>query len=238
MSRKSAGHRMAVAEILEFLREHGSEKNREGMKRFGIVSDNAFGVPVPVLRSLAKQIGKDHELAAELWETKFHEALLLAVFIDEPEKVTLIQMNAWAKRFYSWDLCDQCCMNLFDKTPFAYERAIAWSRQKQEFVKRAGFAMMATLAVHDKKAPDAVFIPFLVRIEEESDDERNFVRKAVNWALRQIGKRNERLHKTAMQSAHRVLRRETKAARWIATDALREFKSETTLRRLKRRATS
>ncbi len=224
-----------IHDIISWFRKNKNRKNREGLSRFGIVSENAFGIPIPKLRALAKKIGKNHELALELWKTDYHEALLLAAFIDDPEKVSVKQMNSWAKRFYSWDLCDQCCLNLFDKTPFAYERALAWSKQKQEFVKRAGFALMAVLAVHDKKAPDAVFIPFLLRIEDESDDERNFVRKAVNWALRQIGKRNSALHKTAMQVAHRIQKKESRTAKWIASDTIRELQSATAHRMLTRR---
>ncbi len=220
-----------VEDILKELRALGTEKNREGMKRFGIVADKAFGIPVPVVRNLAKKYKKNHELALELWESEYHEARTLAAFIDDPAKVTEKQMEKWVKDFDSWDICDQTC-GLFDRTPFAFDKAKEWCRREEEFVRRAGFAMMASLAVHDKKASDAMFVEFFPLIEQYAFDERNFVRKAVNWALRQIGKRNAELHKKALACAERVVKQDHKSAKWIARDALRELHSSAVLTKL------
>ena len=200
--------------------------NVEGMSRYGISSKNTLGVSVPVLRKMAKEIGRNHTLAQRLWSSGIHEARLLAGFIDEPVKVTQEQMEAWAADFESWDVCDQVCSNLFDKTSFAYVKAEEWSSRQEEFVKRAGFVLMAALAVHDKKAPDEKLTVFLPLILRESTDERNFVRKAVNWALRQIGKRNSNLHTEALKTANKILGLDSKSARWIASDAIRELQNK------------
>jgi 3-methyladenine DNA glycosylase AlkD len=194
---------------------------------------------------MARELGRDHRLAQELWATGVHEARLLAVFVDEPARVTPEQAEAWAAEFDSWDLCDQCCSNLFDRADFAYEKAAEWSGRDEEFVKRAGFALMAVLAVHDTKADDARFLEFLPIIEREAADERHYVKKAVNWALRQIGKRNLRLNRYAIATAQEVhvsglKTRSTDnlgsaSARWIASDALRELKSEAVQTRLRER---
>jgi len=213
-----------VAFILSQLREMSTPAVREGMQRFGIDATHALGVSIPALRALAKEIKKDHALALALWETKFHEARILASMIDDPAHVTVRQIDAWVKDFNSWDLCDQVCGNLFDRTAFAVEKAIAFSKRKEEFVKRAGFVLMAEYAVHNKKAEDKVFLAFLPLIEKEACDDRNFVKKAVNWALRQIGKRNARLREAAILTAERILLQDSNAARWIARDALRELK--------------
>src|SRR5947207_4324215 len=189
---------MRLPAILDELRSLGDPAGREGMARFGINAERALGIRIPQLRAIARRVGKDHELAAELWASGIHEARLLACFIDDPSQVTEAQMEAWAAEFDSWDLVDQCCGNLFDRTPFAYAKAAEWAGREEEFVKRAGFAMMAELAVHDKRAPDERFEPFLPLIEREAPDRRNFVRKAVNWALREIGKRNAALHAEAI----------------------------------------
>jgi 3-methyladenine DNA glycosylase AlkD len=159
------------------------------MARFGIKPALAYGVPKPALRRLARDIGKDHGLAQRLWATGVHEAMVLASMIDDPLKVTVDQMDAWANDFDNWDVCDQCCLNLFWKTAFAYEKAEDWTASDREFVKRAGFVLIASLAVHDKKASDNKFDVFLSIIRREAADDRNYVRKAVNWALRQVGKR-------------------------------------------------
>jgi 3-methyladenine DNA glycosylase AlkD len=213
-----------AAFILSQLREMGSPAAREGMQRFGIDTTHALGVSIPALRSLAKAIKKDHILALALWETEYHEARILASMIDDPTQVTVRQIDAWVKDFNSWDLCDQVCGNLFDRTAFAVEKAMAFSKRKEEFVKRAGFVLMAEYAVHNKKAEDKVFLAFLPLIEKEAYDDRNFVKKAVNWALRQIGKRNARLREAAIFTAERILLQDSNAARWIARDALRELK--------------
>lgn len=217
---------MEVKEIIELLESWADKKNTEGMARFGINVEKAFGISMPKLRSLAKQLGKDHKKALELWETKIHEAMILAALIDQPALVTKKQMDKWVKDFDSWDVCDQCCMNLFDKTAFAYEKAIEWSSKKEEFVKRAGFALMASMAVHNKKESDEFFESFFPVIKKESTDERNFVKKAVNWALRQIGKRNEHLCSEAIKLSNEILLIDSKAARWIANDAIKELSTK------------
>ncbi|MFH1199825.1 MAG: DNA alkylation repair protein [Candidatus Micrarchaeota archaeon] len=225
----------SCAAIVRSLKSRRNAANIAGMARFGISTKNTLGVSVPVLRSMAMEIGKDHELALQLWKTGIHEARLLAGFIDDPAKVTEAQMESWAADFDSWDTTDQVCGNLFDRTPFAYNKAVEWSAREEEFVKRAGFALMAALAVHDKKAGDGKFLKFLPIIAREATDERNFVRKAVNWALRQIGKsRNRRLHAAAIASAKEIARTDSKAAKWIAADALRELAGPAVQKRLAR----
>lgn len=209
--------------LLSELRKRGSKRNREGMARFGIETSKALGVSVVDIRAGAKGVKRDHRLAAELWATGIHEARILATIIDEPGKVTAQQMDRWARDFNSWDLCDQACGNLFDKTPHAFAKALEWSRREEEFVKRAGFALMAYLAWHDKKAPDSAFKPFFKEIVRGSADERNFVKKTVNWALRQIGKQRPGLRKDAVACASRLAKSPDKTARWIGTDALREL---------------
>ena len=213
-------------QIVRELRSMKNRKNLEGMARYGINTDNAMGIPVTTLRKMARGLGRDHELSLSLWDTGIHEARILASIVAEPQRVTKGQIETWVKDFDSWDLCDQVCINLFDKTPFAYEKAVGWSRRRAEFVKRAGFALMAALAVHDKKAPDKVFDPFFQAIVRESTDERNFVKKAVNWALRSIGKRNRKLNKNALSVAKTILQIDSKSSRWIANDAIRELNSE------------
>ncbi len=213
----------AFSEIISELKSHSSKKNIEGMARFGISAKNTLGVPIPILRSMAKDIGKNHSLALELWNSKIHEARILAGMIDDFSLVSKKQMDSWIEDFDSWDVCDQICMNLFDKTPFAFSKAIEWSSRKSEFEKRAGFALMACLAVHAKKAKDKDFEKFLPIIQREAIDERNFVKKAVNWALRQIGKRNSALCKKAISVAREIEKIDSKSAKWIAKDAIREL---------------
>lgn len=213
--------------IIKELRSYANPKNLKGMARFGITGKNMLGgPPIPVLRKMAREIGKNHEISLELWQSEIHESRILAGMIDEPEKVTEKQMEEWVKDFDSWDICDQVCSNLFDKNRFAYQKIGEWTKRKEEYVKRAGFVLMATLAVHDKEANDTTFIKFLPIIKRESTDERNFVRKAVNWALRQIGKRNDHLKKEAIQTAKEILKIDNKAAQWIAKDAIRELNSK------------
>jgi len=217
---------MTVNEIIGYLKKNSNMRDREGMARFGIDVKYALGVKIPVLRSLAKKIGKNHKLALDLWKTKIHEARILASMIDEPKKVREIQMEQWVKCFNSWDICDQVCMNLFDKTDFAWKKINDWPKRKEEFVKRAGFSLMACLVWHDKKSQDAEFIKFFPIIKKYSDDERNFVKKAVNWALRQTGKKNSNLKKHAIKIAKEILKINSKSAQWIAKDALRELKNQ------------
>jgi 3-methyladenine DNA glycosylase AlkD len=219
-------------DVLRRMKSLATPEYLKGMGRFRINTEKALGVSIPHLRSLAREIGKSHELAQELWSSEIHEARILATMIDDVLKVTDKQMEEWVKDFDSWDLCDQCIGNLFCRTKGAYGKAVIWSGREEEFVRRAGYAMMAYLAVHDKKASDERFLEFLSNIEQDSIDERNFVKKAVNWALRQIGKRNPSLNKKAIHSAKEVQRKDSKAARWIAADALRELTSAKLLEQL------
>jgi 3-methyladenine DNA glycosylase AlkD len=222
------------SEILDRLKALSNPKAVEGMARFGINPENTYGVSIPNLRQIAKELGTDHHLAQELWSSGIHEAKILASMIDDPEEVIEVQMERWVKDFDSWDICDQCCSNLFDKTDLAYQKAVEWSARDEEFVKRAGFVLMATLAVHDKKAEDRAFLQFLPLIKRESTDARNLVKKAVNWALRQIGKRNIVLNIKAIETAKAIRELETRSAQWIAADALRELTSEKVQTRLLR----
>jgi 3-methyladenine DNA glycosylase AlkD len=223
-----------VKGVIAELRSKADPGAAKGMARFGISSENALGVSMPVLRRMAKGLGKDHGIAAGLWKSGIHEARVLAALVDEPLKVTESQMERWVKDFDSWDVCDGCCGNLFDRTPFAYRKAVEWSTRKEEYVKRAGYVLMAELAVHDKDASDEMFLRFFENIIEGSTDSRNFVRKAVNWALRQIGKRNLDLNKAADELAQMISRIDSPSARWIASDALRELRSDTIQRKLRR----
>jgi 3-methyladenine DNA glycosylase AlkD len=214
---------MNLKSVINLLKKNANRKNVEGMARFGINPKNTLGISIPFLRSLAKKIGKDHKLVAQLWKSKIHEARMLAGFIDDPKLVTPKQMESWAKDFDSWDICDQVCSNLFDKTPYAYQKARQWTKSKKEFVRRAGFVMMACLAVHDKSAPDKKLLQFFPLIEKYATDERNFVKKAVNWALRQIGKRHPTLRKPAISLARKLADSKSPSARWAGKDALREL---------------
>lgn len=215
----------SAPQVIEKLKSLANPANVAGMARYGINSSGTLGVPVPVLRQLARETGKDHSLALALWASGLHEARILASMVDDPNLVTEAQMEGWVAGFDSWDICDQVCSNLFDKTPYAHAKAVEWSRRREEFVKRAGFALMACLAVHDKKAGDRDMLKFLPYIEKGAVDERNFVRKAVNWALRQIGKRNGALRPAAIECARRILKLDSKSARWVASDALRELET-------------
>lgn len=224
---------LRVQKVLEEIRAAGSQANRAGMARFGIATEKAFGVKHPVLKKIAKELGHDNRLAQELWDSGYHEARLIAPLVADPATFTKAQANAWVKDINSWDICDGFTGNLVDRLPFAYELAPAWARRKDEFVRRAGFALMAWLPVHDKQAADVKFDPFFDLIIEYAYDERNFVMKAVNWALRQLGKRNLALNRKAIATARIVAKQESKAARWIAKDALRELQSEAVQQRLR-----
>jgi 3-methyladenine DNA glycosylase AlkD len=203
------------------------------MARFGISSKDTLGVPVVELRSLAREIGKDHNLALALWYSGIHEARLLASMVDDPRQVSEAQMEAWVSDIDSWDVCDGLCGNLFDRTPFAWDKAVEWSGRQEEFVKRAGFVLMTQLAVHNKQAADQRFEAFFPLILREANDDRNFVKKAVNWALRAIGKRNRRLNAKAVEVARQIQEMSSRTARWIANDALRELTSEKITNKLK-----
>jgi 3-methyladenine DNA glycosylase AlkD len=225
---------MELSDILDRLNALGSERNRAGMARFGIRTERALGISVTDLRKVAREVGHDHALALALWETDIHEARIMASIVDDPKAVTEEQMERWVADFDSWDLCDQCCGNLFAKTPFAFRKAEEWTGREAEFEKRAGFALMAALAVHGKKASDADYLPFLEIIKREATDERNFVKKAVNWALRQIGKRDEWLNRAAIETAREIAALPSRPARWIAADALRELTGEAVQKRMSR----
>jgi 3-methyladenine DNA glycosylase AlkD len=201
-----------------------------GMVRFGITPARAYGIKIPVLRQMAKAIGPNHALALQLWANDSRETRILASMVDDPKQVTEAQMDQWAQAFDYWEICDQCIQNLFEKTPYAYQKAVEWSGREEEFVKRAGFVLMARLAVGhklvgDKQAADEKLAAFLPLIEREAADARNNVKKGVSWALRQIGKRNRALHEEAVATAERIQAQESKAARWVASDVLRELES-------------
>ena len=230
----AAGQReMNCNQVIDTLKSLADPDYLAGMTHFAIKTDNALGISAPRMRKLAKEIGTDHKLAMELWESNIHEARVIAALIDDPRQVTKSQMNNWVRQFDNWGVCDACCGVLFDKTPFAWDKAIEWPERKEEFVKRAGFVLMAALAVHDKRAPDKNFVPFFDIIKQHADDERNFVKKAVNWALRQIGKRNRLLNKKAVAVAKEIREMDSPAARWIAADAIRELTNKKILARLR-----
>jgi len=224
---------LEVKQVVDRLKSLGNPRAVEGMARFGVQSSNSFGVSVPTLRTLASEVGRNHTLALKLWETGLHDARLLATMIDDPRQVTVDQMDKWVGDLDSWDVVDGSCGNLFDKTPFAVAKAKEWCKRDEEFVKRAGFVLMAELAVHDKNAKDQVFLDFLPLIVGGASDKRNFVKKAVNWSLRQIGKRNLKLNKAAASTALKIRKIESGSAKWIASDALRELKSPQVLKRLR-----
>ena len=209
-------------------------ENIAGMARFGINPEGTLGISVANLRKIAKELGRDHGLAEALWQSGIHEARILAVLVDDPKLVTEDQAERWVVDVDSWDVCDQLCMGLLRKTPFAHAKAKAWCKRKEIFVRRAGFALIATLAVHDKKAPDKTFAAYLPLIRRAATDERNFVKKAVNWALRQIGKRNAALNADALALAEDLIATDDKTARWIGRDARRELTSDAVRARLAR----
>ena len=221
--------------VLRELRGLADPKVRAKMACFGVHVPKAHGISAPVLHQFAKQIGKDHRLAQQLWTTSIHEAKILATLIGESEKVTLAEMDQWARDFDSWDVVDAACCYLYAFAKPAWSKAAAWSRHREEFVKRASFSLIAYLSYKDEAAPDARFVRFLRVIERQAHDERNFVKKAVNWALRNIGKRNKRLNREAIRAAERIRLQRSRAARWIAADALRELKSAAVQARLRRK---
>jgi 3-methyladenine DNA glycosylase AlkD len=212
--------------LIEHLHAHANPANVAAMARFGINPHGTLGVSVTVLRGIAREAGRSHDVARDLWASGIHEGRILATLLEEPERVTPRRMDAWAREFDSWDVCDQACMNLFRYTPFAFEKAAEWARAKPEFVRRAGFALMAALASKVKGVPDTRFEAFFPLIAEAAGDERNFVRKAVSWALRGIGKRNPALREKAMAAAAAEIRlQDSRSAKWIASDALRELRA-------------
>jgi 3-methyladenine DNA glycosylase AlkD len=229
---------MPAEEVLGRLRTLAQPAVLRGLARFAIPSHNALDVSAPAVRMLAKEFGRNHLLAVALWKTGILEARCLAALIDEPARVTESQAERWVRDFDSWAVCDQCCFEVFDKTPYAWRKALEWTRRRPEFEKRAGFALMAATARHDRQSPDARFKRLLAVIKRESGDGRNFVRKAVNWALREIGKRNPALNRAAVREARAIRTLGTPSARWIAADALRELTSAAVQARLRARLQS
>jgi len=223
----------SVKDVLDKLQSKARPEQLKGMAKYGMTVEQRLGVSVPDMRKLAKEIGRDHKLALDLWRTGIAEARIVAALVGDPDKLTEEQMEDWVKGINSWDVCDQVCMNLFEKNQLAWKKIVDWSEREEEFVKRTAFSLIACLAWHDKKASDEKFIELFPVIIRESTDERNFVKKAVNWALRNIGKRNLNLHRAAINAAKEIQRLDSKAARWIASDAIRELESESIHKRLK-----
>ncbi|WXG39628.1 MAG: DNA alkylation repair protein [Candidatus Freyarchaeum deiterrae] len=223
---------MQYSDILKRLETLSNPEAVKGMAMFGITPERTYGVSIPDLRKIAKETGKNHLLAQQLWASNTRETRILASMIDDPEMVTEEQMDSWVKEFDYWEICDQCIMKLFRWTKYAYQKAVEWSSNEEEFVKRAGFVLIACLAVSDKKASDEQFERFLPIIRREAADSRTYIKKAVNWALRQIGKRNPDLNKKATETAKEIQKLDSKSAKWVATDALRELTSEAIQKRL------
>lgn len=224
-----------ASSVLAALRSLENRGNVEGMVRYGIVAKRALGVPMPALRKMARTLGRDHRLAGRLWSSGIYDARILASLIEEPRRITEPQMERWVKCFDNWAICDGCCSNAFDKTPFAWRKAVEWAGRKEEFVKRAGFVLMAALAVHDKTAQDRQFISFFPLIVREAGDDRNYVRKGINWALRQIGKRSAALNAESIRVAQKMRHQNSSCAKWIAADALRELTGSAVQRRFRGR---
>lgn len=214
---------VSVEAVLSALRGFARSDQLEGMARYGMAVEGRLGVNIPVLRKMAKNLGRDHALALKLWESEIAEARILAAMIADPTQLTEVQMEAWVQDFNSWDVCDQVCLNLFDKTPFAWDKVRQWATRSEEFVKRAAFALIACLAWHNAQASDDAFIQFIPLIVDAAQDERNYVKKSVSWALRQIGKRNLKLHQIAIHTAEELAKSASKSARWIASDVLKDL---------------
>ncbi len=226
----------SVKDVLGKLQSKARPEQLKGMAKYGMTVEQRLGVSVPDMRKLAKEIGRDHKLALDLWRTGIAEARIMAGMVGDPAKLTEEQMEEWVKDINSWDVCDQVCMNLFEKNQLAWKKIGDWSEREEEFVRRTAFSLIACLAWHDKKASDERFIELLPVIIRGATDERNFVKKAVNWALRNIGKRNLNLNEAAINTANKIKRLDSKAARWVASDTLRELESDAVQSRLKRRA--
>ncbi|MEJ2355975.1 MAG: DNA alkylation repair protein [candidate division WOR-3 bacterium] len=223
---KKPESKYAVEDIVTELKSKANPDNLEGMARYGISTANRLGNSIPTLRQLAKEIGKNHKLALELWEEGIDETRILASMIGEEDKMTEDQAEKWVVDFNSWDVCDQVCMNLFKKLPFAEKKIKEWSKREEEFVKRGAFAIIACIAVYDKEKPDNEFIQFLSQIKKAATDERNYVKKAVSWALRNIGKRNKNLNKEIVKFAKELEKTDSESARWIARDTLKDIQRE------------
>ena len=224
---------MTADEVVARLKSLGNPEALAGMARYGITTDQALGVSMPKLRRMAREIGRNHALACDLWRTGIHDARILASLVDTPDAVTPRQMEEWVGDLDSWDVCDQCVMNLFARTTRAASTAVEWSVRAEEFVKRAGFVIMARLASTNPTEDDSVFQPFLAAIERESTDSRNFVKKSVNWALREIGARNVQLHEQSLEVARRLVQSDSASARWVGRDALKELEVRAACGRLR-----
>jgi 3-methyladenine DNA glycosylase AlkD len=227
-----------IADVVLMLEKKANKKTKDGMARYGIPSDKAFGIPVGVLKQMAKSLGHSHTLAAALWKTGHYEARMLATFVDEADLVTPEQMDRWCKDFDNWAICDTACFALFDRTPHAFKKVPVWAKSKEEFVKRAAFALLASLTVHAKAATDADFLRCLPLVEKAAQDPRNFVKKSVNWALRSVGKRSLALNLAAIEVGERLAAQAEAAPRWVGKDALRELRSASVQRRLSTRKKS
>jgi 3-methyladenine DNA glycosylase AlkD len=224
-----------VDETLRWLEKRGTKANRDGMARYGIFAKKVYGVSMTTIKSQAKKLGKDHELALALWDTGWYEARILTAFVDEPARVTPSQMDQWARDFDNWGICDSICFHLFDKTPHAWSRIEQWSKRNAEFVKRGAFALLAAVALHDKKAPDAPFLKSLKLIDRAADDDRNFVKKGVSWALRSVGHRNTALHSASLALAEKFAASDDRTKRWIGKDVLRDITRPMILRKISRK---
>ncbi len=222
----------SVEQVVERLQARARPDQLIGMASFGMAVEQRLGVSIPELRRIAKEVGKDHRLALELWDTGIAEARIVAAMVDRPEDLTEEQMERWAAGFNSWDVCDQVCMNLFEKSPLVWKKIVDWSGREEEYVRRAAYALIACLAWHDKRTTDAEFVRLFPVIRQGATDERNYVKKAVSWALRNVGKRNRNLNRAAIELAKEIGRMDSKAARWIASDVIRELNSEAVQKRL------
>jgi 3-methyladenine DNA glycosylase AlkD len=221
-----------VNEVLAWLERRGSRKAAAKLSRYGLPTENAYGIPVGVLRAYAKKIGSNHTLAIQLWKTGSFDAQILAAFLGEPERLTLAQMNAWCRSFDNWGTTDTACFALFDQSPLAWKVVTPWVRRTGEFQRRAGFVMMACLAQHDRTAPDEQFVKYLPMIEKGATDDRNFVKKGVSWALRGIGHRNARLHAAAISTATLLSKSNDAPSRWVGKDALRDLTRPAVVRKV------
>jgi 3-methyladenine DNA glycosylase AlkD len=231
---RQEGTMASVEDVLDRLQSKAKPEQLEGMAKYGITVEKRLGISVPDMRKLAKEVGRDHKLALGLWRTGIAEARIVAGMVDDPAKLTDEQMEEWVKDINSWDVCDQVCMNLFEKSQLAWKKIMDWSEREEEFVKRTAFSLIACLAWHDKKTSDDKFIELFPVITRAATDDRNFVKNAVNWALRNIGKRNLNLNRAAIDTAEEIQRLDSKTARWIATDAIRELESDAVQNRIRR----
>jgi 3-methyladenine DNA glycosylase AlkD len=229
--KKPAETAAAVKVALASLKRLATKKTRDSFPRYGIHTDKAFGVSMAGIQALARRLGRNHELAAALWDTGWYEARLLASYVDDPARVTSQQMDRWCRDFDNWGICDTVCFCLFDRTPYAWAKIVKWSAHRDEFVKRAAFALLASVALHDKRAGDEPFLDVLPRIERAADDERNFVKKGVSWGLRSVGRRNAALHAAALKVARRLAASPVPAARWVGKDALTDITRPAVTRR-------